>query len=66
MTATSEIYQDPTTNAFHFLVVPSLSRFCDRLLTPGLCTSDGSTSVEMCHQAVHNSSVIMGYGELLR
>eukprot|EP00904_Undaria_pinnatifida_P005222 jgi/Undpi1/182/HiC_scaffold_1.g00179.m1 len=33
---------------------------------PGLCTSDGSTSIEECYTALHNSSVIMGYGELLR
>ncbi|CAN0193851.1 unnamed protein product [Ascophyllum nodosum] len=35
---------------------------------PGLCISDGSssTSAEACYSALRNSTVIMGYGELLR
>ncbi|CAM9632784.1 unnamed protein product [Scytosiphon promiscuus] len=33
---------------------------------PGLCTSDNSTTDEQCSEALYNSSVITGYGELLR
>lgn len=32
----------------------------------GLCTSDETTTSEQCRSALYNSSVISGYGELLR
>lgn len=38
-----------------------------RLLSvAGLCTSDASTTDDQCREALYNSSVVMGYGELLR
>lgn len=40
--------------------------YCAVLACPGLCTSDNSTTSQQCHDALYNSSVIMGYGELLR
>ncbi|CAN0135821.1 unnamed protein product [Scytosiphon promiscuus] len=33
---------------------------------PGLCTSDGRTTADMCLAALHGSTIIMGYGEELR
>lgn len=32
----------------------------------GLCTSDSRTTVDMCLAALHDSTIIMGYGEELR
>lgn len=44
---------------------------CDMCVLPtagvtGLCTSDASTTDEQCREALYDSNVIMGYGELLR
>ncbi|CAN0193658.1 unnamed protein product [Ascophyllum nodosum] len=38
----------------------------NKLPRPGLCTSDGRTSGQMCLDALHNSTIIMGYGEEMR
>lgn len=35
-------------------------------ISAGLCTSDGRTTADMCLTALHNSTIIMGYGEELR